>query len=78
MAVTISKEDKVWRAQEDARTLMRATEIQNDKSRKGLALKEVKNIASEALKTAKTASKLSGRSTPKKTTPRKVTNTKKR
>lgn len=59
------KVDKKWQAECDARTLMSATEINTDRSRRSAALKEVKNIAKEAEKTAKTAKKLSGRGSSK-------------
>ena len=45
MAPKMTKEEKEWRARDDAHTLAMADEITNDKSRLALAKKEANKIA---------------------------------
>lgn len=63
----MSKEEKEWMAEDDARTLMRAEEIKGDSSRKSAAIKKVNDIISQAEKTVKTAKNVKG-GNKKKTT----------
>lgn len=55
---SLSVEDKKWRAESDARTLIEAKKILNDKSRKSSTLKEVKVISKEAQETLKNANSI--------------------
>lgn len=78
MANSITADEKKWRAESDARTLMEATEIQNKKGRLTAALREVKNIQKEAERTAKKAGNLTKKKPAKrKATPKKRTRKKK-
>lgn len=52
IARPMTKEDKKWQAQEDARTLARALEIKTDSSRKKAAVAAAKTLAREAEKEA--------------------------
>lgn len=72
----LNADEKKWRAESDARTLMEAEEIKTQKTRFGSALREVKNIANSAEQTAKKAKKLAGSKKPKK--PKKPTKRKKK
>ena len=66
--VKLTADDKKWRAESDARTLMEAEEIVADKTRKVAAIKETKEIIKKAEKTVKTAKKIAGKKTGTKKT----------
>lgn len=55
---TMTKQDKLWRAEDDARTLISAEEIIKDKSRMSMAMKQAKKIADEAMKRAEAAKRV--------------------
>jgi len=54
----LTAQDKKWMAQDDARVLISAGVIQDDRARLSRAIKEVKNIASQKEKEAKAAKKV--------------------
>lgn len=49
----MSAQERRWRAEDDARTLMRAEEVKSDKKRLNLAAREASKIATEAQQVAK-------------------------
>ena len=57
MVAKLSSQDKRWQAEQDAQTLMRASEISDSSQRLRAALQEVKNIKKEAESVAKRAGK---------------------
>lgn len=65
MATALTAQDKKWRAQDDARTLIQSKEIEADKSRLNLAIKEAGSIAEKAKKEANAAVKVSKRKVKK-------------
>jgi len=65
--MVISKDEKEWRADSDARTLMEAEKIKSDKSRSSAALSKVKSIIKDAENTVKTAKRISGGKSKKRT-----------
>lgn len=67
MVSNMTKEDKKWQAENDARTLMNAIDIQSQKTRYNAALREVKNIQKEAQMTVQKAGKLANKATTKRT-----------
>ena len=68
--VQMTAADKKWRAQDDARTLIDAGAIKEDKGRMNRALTEVKTIASQKEKEAKAARKIA-KAPKKKASPKK-------
>lgn len=56
--VRMTKEDKMWRAQDDARTLIYAEAIKADKTRVAAAKREAKKMAVEKKKEATAALKV--------------------
>jgi len=54
----LTASEKKWQAEEDARTLLRAVEIENSKTRKKAALKEIKKIEEQAKTTIQTTRKI--------------------
>jgi len=68
--VKLSKEEKEWRIESDAETLIRANEIQADAKRKKAALLKIKEKAKEAESAAK---KLKSMTVAKKSTKKKKT-----
>jgi len=54
----LTADEKRWQAEEDARTLLRAVEIENSKTRKKAALKEIKKIEEQAKTTIQTTRKV--------------------
>lgn len=68
MADKLTKEQKGWRAQDDARSLIESEAIKADSARLNLALKEAKVIATEAEKRATAAKKVSKKVKPRKKT----------
>lgn len=46
-AIILSAQDKKWRAQEDARALMRAEKINTDPARRKMAIQEVNRLKLE-------------------------------
>jgi len=50
-------QDKLWRARDDAYTMITAQTIEGDKTRKSAAMKEIKKIALEKKKEADAAMK---------------------
>jgi hypothetical protein len=69
----MTKQEKEWRAESDAHTLITAEAIMSDSVRKKLALQKVKTIADEREKEAKAAKRVAN----KKRTTRKRKATKK-
>lgn len=65
------KEEQKWRAEEDARTMMRYQEILGDKQRKAMAIKVAKTQAADLSKKASMMQKVAGSGTQRKTTRRK-------
>ena len=62
MATSLTKEDKRWRAQNDARTLAEAETILGDKNRRSAAASEAKKMAKEVVKQVKTLNKIAKKS----------------
>lgn len=54
MSLKLKSEDK-WQAEDDARTLMRASEIHGDKKRHGKAVKHLGKMADDAQRAVATA-----------------------
>jgi len=75
MANKMTKEEKNWRAQDDARILIEAESIKSDSPRNTLALGQAKVIAEDAKKRAKAAEKVSNK---KKAPSKRKTTTKKK
>lgn len=71
----MTKDEKDWRARDDAYTLINAEAIMSDTARKKLALQKVQSIADEREKEAKAAKKVANK---RRTTKKKPTRTKKR
>jgi len=69
----LTAQDKKWRAESDAYTLVEAETIKLDKSRKSAAIKEVKEIVKRKKKEAMAAERVS----KKKPAPKKVVRRKK-
>lgn len=55
--VYMSKQDKEWQAESDAKTLANAAEISSDKARANRAIKAAKKMAKDAEKTVKNVKK---------------------
>jgi len=66
MAEVMSAESRRWQAENDARTLISAEEINLDTARKNRALTEAKKIANQKKKEMKAAEKVANRKTKKK------------
>lgn len=64
--MTLTKEEKRWRAESDARTLVEAEVISSDSSRKSAALKELKRMAKEAQEAAGRMKKVANSKNKKK------------
>ena len=58
MAPKLTAEDKRWRADSDARTLMEAEAIKGDGTRKRAAISAAKQIVKEKIKEVKAVQKL--------------------
>ena len=58
MAPRLTAEDKKWRADSDARTLMEAEAIKGDATRKRAAMGAAKQIVKEKMKEVKAVQKL--------------------
>ncbi len=67
----LTADEKRWQAEEDARTLLRAVEIENSKTRKKAALKEIKKIEEQAKTTIQTTRKVVKKTPQRKTKGRK-------
>ena len=67
----LTADEKRWQAEEDARTLLRAVEIENSKTRKKAALKEIKKIEEQAKTTIQTTRKVVKKTPQRKTRNRK-------
>lgn len=66
MAPKLTVEDKKWRAQDDARTLMYAEAIKNDPTRRRAAITAAKQIVKEKEKEVKAVKKIIGPTKNKK------------
>ena len=66
----LTAQDKKWMAQDDARTLINAGAIKEDKSRLSRAIQEVKVIATQKEKEAKAAKKIAKVPSTKKGKPK--------
>ena len=64
--MVLTKQEKKWRAESDAYTLVEAETIKLDKARRTQALKEVKRLAKEAEDKAKATKNIAKRVSPKK------------
>jgi len=62
----MTKQDKIWQAQDDVRTLAMAEEIKLDKLRLGFAKKQAKIMAADQEKIAKALKKIGGVKSKKK------------
>jgi len=58
MATKISVQEKQWRAENDARTLINAEILKQDKARLALAKKEISRIEAERMKEAQVIKKV--------------------
>lgn len=58
MATKISVQEKQWRAENDARTLINAEILKQDKARLSLAKKEISRIEAERMKEVQVIKKL--------------------
>jgi len=67
----LSAEDKRWRAQDDAYTLMNAEKINSDKVRKTAAIKAAKVMVKDKENEVKAIKKVTNNSTTKKATTKK-------
>ena len=68
MEMVLTANDKIWRAESDARTLAEADVIQKDKNRLKMAVKTAKKMADERMKEATSMKKVANKNTetPKK------------
>ena len=64
--VKISKEEREWRAESDAHTLIEAEAINGDSARKKAAIAKAKSIAEDAKKKARAAEKVAKKVTKRK------------
>uniref|UniRef100_A0A6M3KC71 Uncharacterized protein n=1 Tax=viral metagenome TaxID=1070528 RepID=A0A6M3KC71_9ZZZZ len=72
MAAKLTKEDKKWRAESDARTLSEAVIIKEDRERLRLASEHAKTLANNVREQAKNLDKVSRmKPRPKKSSSRK-------
>lgn len=55
--MAMTKQDRKWQAESDARILADAAQISKDKARANRAVRAAKQMASDAQKTAKTVAK---------------------
>ena len=73
-----SKQEKDWRAEDDANILIQAESIISDKNRKLAAIKKVKDVAKKKKEEAKVAEKVAKKSTKKVAKKAKITKKKKK
>ena len=66
MAPKLSKEDRAWRARDDAYTLIQAEAIAGDKSSRASANKAIKEVAKQKEQEVKAAKKALSKTKPTK------------
>jgi len=65
-----TKEEKQWRAESDARTLLEAERIKQDNARKKMAIAQVAKIEKEAESTLKSAKNIKSKPVAKRPAPK--------